>query len=175
MLKRRLISWWDYLNWFLRILRHWSILYCLKLNLLISNLNSSLLFQKKKVMKARKRIACILLLLSVLFFLCWLPYHIRMLIDDIASAYLQINDTRDALSVPELLNHTYGEVLTSAWSNHTSTDELYTNFDINRWDNEGGITPIRGGWDNYFFLNNTGHLKYQGKYFNTRKYGCFYV
>ncbi|CAG9762377.1 unnamed protein product [Ceutorhynchus assimilis] len=36
--------------------------------------------QRNRVMKSRKRVACILLLLAVVFAACWLPYHIMNLI-----------------------------------------------------------------------------------------------
>lgn len=38
--------------------------------------------QRNKLMRGRKRVACILLLLIFVFACCWLPYHIASLIDD---------------------------------------------------------------------------------------------
>ncbi|KAH1007885.1 hypothetical protein HUJ04_005064 [Dendroctonus ponderosae] len=39
--------------------------------------------QRNRVMRSRKRVACILLLLAVVFAACWLPYHIMNLVMNI--------------------------------------------------------------------------------------------
>ncbi|XP_066142622.1 orexin receptor type 2-like [Euwallacea fornicatus] len=39
--------------------------------------------QRNRVMRSRKRVACILLLLAVVFAGCWLPYHIMILVENL--------------------------------------------------------------------------------------------
>lgn len=46
------------------------------------NTESACIQQRNRLMKSRKRVACILLLLAFVFAGCWLPYHIMSLITD---------------------------------------------------------------------------------------------
>lgn len=55
---------------------------------LLGNLQSTVynnipLFQGLRLMKERKRVAWILLLLAVLFAMCWMPYNIMQLLLDV--------------------------------------------------------------------------------------------
>ncbi|KAL3287134.1 hypothetical protein HHI36_001614 [Cryptolaemus montrouzieri] len=42
--------------------------------------------QQRNVIRSRKRVACILLLLAFVFAICWLPYHMMLLLFDINKA-----------------------------------------------------------------------------------------
>ncbi|XP_023017252.1 tachykinin-like peptides receptor 86C [Leptinotarsa decemlineata] len=42
--------------------------------------------QRNKLIKGRKRVACILLLLAFVFALCWLPYHLMTLMADLGTS-----------------------------------------------------------------------------------------
>lgn len=53
--------------------------------------------QRNKLMRGRKRVACILLLLIFVFACCWLPYHIVSLIEDMRDGYSRTHDENENL------------------------------------------------------------------------------
>lgn len=56
---------------------------CLSVRGLVRTLIDFFLFQRLRLVRERKRVAWILLLLAVLFALCWLPYNILQLLIDV--------------------------------------------------------------------------------------------
>ncbi|KAK9884001.1 hypothetical protein WA026_004936 [Henosepilachna vigintioctopunctata] len=48
----------------------------------IDNNGGSYMLQRSRVIRSRKRVACILLLLAFVFGICWLPYHMLLLLFD---------------------------------------------------------------------------------------------
>ncbi|KAL1513706.1 hypothetical protein ABEB36_003079 [Hypothenemus hampei] len=58
----------------------------------------SMLINRNRVMRSRKRVACILLLLAVVFAGCWLPYHITNLLENLSG-----HEQSDTLNVYLLL------------------------------------------------------------------------
>ncbi|RZC34950.1 7tm 1 domain containing protein [Asbolus verrucosus] len=51
-----------------------------------NNEGLSCMQQRNRLMRGRKRVACILLLLAFVFAGCWLPYHLVSLLDDLSDA-----------------------------------------------------------------------------------------
>ncbi|XP_076296410.1 RYamide receptor-like [Lasioglossum baleicum] len=60
--------------------------------------------QNSRLVRGRRRIAWILLLLAVLFALCWLPYNVLMLLNDL-DAVGELNATNDAYTYSLFLGH----------------------------------------------------------------------
>lgn len=68
----------------------------------LDNNESSCTRQRIRVMKSRRRVACILLLLAIVFAVCWLPYHIISLVISLKADNKYETATRYLL----LLGHT---------------------------------------------------------------------
>lgn len=56
--------------------------------------------QRNKIMRERRRAACILLLLAFVFAACWLPYHVLALKDDLSNIYRRSKSEDKPLKAP---------------------------------------------------------------------------